>query len=195
LGNVFTDTATEGEPRAVIAGDFLTWRRSDLNADYSNSSYTLSYKARLEGTGTTVITITASVSGTDYLVSETSVTTAAYTVGVYHWQAYITRDSDSERITIDKGTFEVLPNRSAATSDPREHAKKMVDKIESLLESRADSDVANYTIQGRSLTKLTISELITWRNYYKREILEFEKAERRGNGKPTGTTIKASFNI
>ena len=195
MGNVFTDTAPEGEPEKIIAGDFLTWRKSSLNSDYSNALYTLSYKARLEAAGTTVISITAAASGTDYLVSVSSATTASYTVGVYHWQAYITRDSDGARYTIDSGTFEVLPNRSAATTDPRSHAKIMVDKIDSILESRADGDVANYTINGRSLTKLSIEDLIKWRGYYKAELLKEIQAERLANGKGSGRLIKVSFNL
>lgn len=195
MGNVFDDTAPDGEPETIIAGDFLTWRRADLNADYANDTYTLSYKARLEGAGSTVITITAAASGTDYLVSETSATTASYTVGVYHWQAYITRDSDSARTTVDSGTFEVKPNRSAATTDPRTHAKTMVDKIESILESRADADVANYTINGRSLTKLSIDELLKWRSHYKAELLAEKQEERLANGDGSGRLIKVSFNL
>lgn len=194
MGNVFTDSAPEGEPESFIAGDFITWKRSGLHADYANDAYTLSYKARLEADGTDVITITASASGTDYLVSIGSSTSANYTVGVYHWQAYITRDSDSERITIDSGTFEVKANRSSATTDPRTHAKTMLDKIESLLEGKADSDVMNYSIQGRSLTKLTIKELMEWRKFYRAEVFEEEKAERIANGEGSGATIKVSFN-
>lgn len=195
MGNIFDDDAPEGEPRQIIAGDFLTWRRTDLHSDYDNTLYTLSYKARLENAGSTVITITASADGTDYLVSETSATTASYTVGVYHWQAYITRISDSARITIDSGTFEVLPNRSAATTDPRTHAKIMLDKIESLLEGKAASDVASYSIAGRSLTKMSPKELKDWRNHYKAEVLQQEQSERRKNGKPTGRVVKCSFNL
>ena len=194
MGNVFSDAPSETEPREIISGDFLTWKRTDLGTDYSNSLYTLSYKARLEGTGSTVITITAAASGDDYLVEEAAATTAAYTAGVYHWDAYITRDSDSERVTIDSGTFEVLADRAVATTDPRSHAKKMVDLLESLLEGKAASDVSSYSIQGRSLTKMGTEELIKWRNYYKREVLQAEKIERRKNGKGTGGLIKVSFN-
>ena len=109
------------EPATIVAGDLLQWKRIDLGTDYANGSYTLSYKARLEGTSagsSVVITITASASGDDYLVSVGQSTTASYTAGDYRWQAYITRNSDSERLTIDSGTFEVAANRSASTADP-----------------------------------------------------------------------------
>jgi hypothetical protein len=100
----------------IVAGDLLQWKRTDLGTDYANGSYTLSYKARLEGTSagsSVVITITASASGDDYLVSVGQSTTASYAVGDYNWQAYITRNSDSERLTIDSGTFEDVAGPSA----------------------------------------------------------------------------------
>jgi hypothetical protein len=172
MANLF-DTANvpETEPTKIVSGDILQWKRTDLDTDYANSSYTLTYKARLEGTGSS----------------------ASYTPGVYRWQAYITRTSDSERITVDSGTFEVVANRSTATSDPRSHAKIMVDKIESLLEGRADADVSSYSIAGRSLNKLTLDELMTWRDRYRAEWLREVRRERALNGDRTGGTILARF--
>ena len=91
MANLFdTDNASKTEPTQIIAGDRLIWKRTDLGTDYANGSYTLKYSARLEGTGSTEIEITASASGDDYLVEIASGTTASYTAGHYHWQAYIT---------------------------------------------------------------------------------------------------------
>jgi len=194
MANMFdTANALETEPAKIIAGDRLIFKRSDLNNDYSNASYTLKYSARLEGTGSTEIQITATASGSDYLVQVNSSTTASYTVGTYRWQAYITRNSDEQRLTIDEGTWEVIANRDAATTDPRSHAAIMVDKIESILEGRADSDVSSYSIQGRSLTKLGIEELMAWRDRYKSELLLEKRKERALNGVGTGAKVLVRF--
>jgi hypothetical protein len=194
LANLFdTGNVPTTEPAKIVAGDLLQWKRTDLGTDYANGSYTLSYKARLEGTGSTVITITASASGDDYLVSVGQSTTASYTAGDYRWQAYITRDSDSERLTIDSGTFEVVANRSASTADPHSHAKTMLDKIESILEGRADGDVSAYSINGRSLTKLDITELLMWRDRCRADYLREVHRERALNGTATGSTVLARF--
>ena len=194
MANLF-DAANiaETEPAKIIAGDLIQWKRTDLGTDYANSSYTLKYSARLEGTGSTEIEITTSASGDDYLVSVGQGSTATWAVGTYHWQAYITRNSDSERLTLDTGTFEVVANRDAATTDPRSHAKIMVEKIESLLEGRADVDVASYSISGRSLTKLSIDELLSWRDRYKAEYLRELRKERALNGEGSGAQVKVRF--
>ena len=194
MANLFdTGNVPTTEPATIVAGDLLQWKRTDLGTDYANGSYTLSYKARLEGTGSTFITITASASGDDYLVSVGQSTTASYTAGDYRWQAYITRNSDSERLTIDSGTFEVVANRSASTADPRSHVKIMLDKIESILEGRADCDVAAYSINGRSLTKLAIPDLLMWRDRYRADYLREVRRERSLNGTATGSTVVARF--
>ena len=194
MANMFdTANALDTEPAKIIAGDRLMFKRSDLNNDYANSSFTLKYSARLEGTGSTEIQITATASGSDYLVEVNSSTTASYTVGTYRWQAYITRNSDEQRLTIDEGTWEVIANRDAATTDPRSHAAIMVDKIESILEGRADSDVSSYSIQGRSLTKLGIEELMAWRDRYKSELLFEKRKERALNGRGTGAKVLVRF--
>jgi len=194
MANLFdTDNAPTTEPSEIIAGDLLQWKRSDLNTDYANGTYTLKYSARLAGTAATEIEITATADGNDYLVSEASATTAAYTAGVYYWQAYITRDADSERILIDQGQWEVVANRDTDTSDPRSHAKIMIDKIESLLENRADADVDNYAIGGRSITKMSIDELRNWRSFYRAEYQSELDDLARKQGKPTGNVITARF--
>lgn len=192
MTNVLTDIA-ETEPAAFVAGDTVIWKRTDLHDDYPVASYSLSYTARLEGSGSTSFSATASEDSTGYTVTLAAATTANYTAGVYHWQAYVTRASDSARVTVDKGTFEVLANRASATSDPRSHAKIMLDKIESVLQGRADADVAAYTINGRSLTKLTIEELMTWRDRYRAEYRAEQRAERIANGDGVNSKIVVRF--
>ena len=69
----------------------------------------------------------------------------------------------------------------------------MVDKLESLLEGKADSDVSSYSIAGRSLNKLTVEELLKWLDHYKakyqKEIQEF----RIGNNEGSGSIVKVRF--
>jgi len=194
LANLFdTTNAATTEPETIVAGDRLIWKRTDLNADYANSAYTLKYSARLEGTGSTEIEITASASGSDYLIEVASAVTANYTAGTYRWQAYITRNSDSQRLTLDSGTWKIITNRDAATTDPRSRSRTMVEKIEAVLEGRAGGDVASYSINGRSLTKIATPELMEWRDRYRAEYMREVRKERARNGKATGSTVLVRF--
>jgi hypothetical protein len=69
----------------------------------------------------------------------------------------------------------------------------MLAKIKSLLEGKADADVANYSVAGRSLTKLSFDELIKARDYYQEEYNKEVQKQRISKGQATGTTIKVRF--
>lgn len=168
----------------IIQGDYTAWKRSDLNSDYSNSSHTLSYQARLENSGSTVISVTASSSGSDYLIELSSSTTNAYTVGIYHWDAYITRTSDSARIRIDNGQWEVVPNLASATTDPRSSNKKILDAIVAVIEGRASQDQMSYSIAGRSLSRMSIDDLLQFEGVYRSRWL---REQRRLRNKDVGS--------
>ena len=77
---------------------------------------------------------------------------ANYTVGDYHYQIEIERDSDNNRIIVDRGQIKVSTDYDNNV-DPRHHAEIMLGKIETILEGKADSDVSSYSINGRSLNK------------------------------------------
>ena len=65
--------------------------------------------------------------------------------------------------------------------------------IDSILSGRADGDVASYSINGRSLTKLSIDDLMTWRDRYQALHNREVRKERALNGKGTGSTVVARF--
>ena len=68
-----------------------------------------------------------------------------------------------------------------------------IDKIESILEGKADSDVSSYSIGNRSLSKMTPEELTTWRDYYKAEYNKEVAKERIDRKEGTGNIIKVRF--
>ena len=170
------------EPDSLVVGDRWLWKRSDLNADYSNSLYTLKYSLRLEGSGDKEIEITAAASGSDFLIEVDAATTAAYAAGRYRWQSYIIRDSDSERLTLESGTFEVQSNRDADTGDPRTHVRKVLNAIEAVLEGTATKEQESYSISGRALSLRSIPDLLLLRDRYRTEARNEEIAERVGKG-------------
>lgn len=172
------------EPAKLIVGDRWMWKRADLGLDYAPASYSLKYSLRLEGTGATEVEINASGSGTDFVVEVASATTAGYTAGRYKWQAYITRTSDSQRVVVDSGVFEVIANRDASTADPRTHARKTLDAIEAVIESRATLDQQMYMINGRQLQRTPIKDLLMFRDRYRAEVSAEERLESgKGGGK------------
>jgi hypothetical protein len=69
----------------------------------------------------------------------------------------------------------------------------MLEKIQSLLEGRADNDVEEYSIGNRSLTKLSIQDLMKWRDYYRQEVAKENQQARARAGKRPGNLVKVEF--
>lgn len=181
------------EPLEIVVGDYIQWRRTDLGTDYPNSEYTATYVARITGGGANEITLVGTAYNDDYLFTVNSATSSSFVPGYYHWQLEIARNSDGNRIVVDRNTFTVIVDLDVNQSDPRTHAEIMIDKIETVLQGRADADVLSYSISGRSLSKMTPDELVQWRDYYKRELIMQQRKDRVRRGAPTGATIVARF--
>lgn len=197
MANLFdAANAPEGEPTEIVDGDFIQWKRSDIAQDYPTSDgYTAEYVARITGGGVNEIKIPQAAGSTDdyYLFSVSSSTSEAFEAGLYFWQLEITQTSSSNRIVVDAGQFTIVPDMDSDQADPRIHAEIMVDKIESLLAGKADSDVASYSIAGRSLTKLSFQELLDARDHYRREVVQHTNKELVKRGKKNGSTIQVRF--
>ncbi len=194
MANLFdAANAPTTEPEKIVVGDYIQWKRTDLSVDYPPASYTATYVARITGGGSSEVQITGTNSDGNYLFTVTSATSAGFNAGQYHWQLEIVQNSSGNRIVVDRGYFDAIVDLDINGTDPRTHAEIMVAKIESLLSGKADSDVANYSIAGRSLTKLNFQELIQARDYYKAEVRKEEIDERIRRGQATGSTIQVRF--
>lgn len=193
MANAF-DTANYPitEPTLLQAGDRWAWKRTDLITDYPTASYSLAYVARREGTGER-IAITASETTEGYIVEVASTTTADYTPGRYQWSAFITRTSDSARIEVGYGSFEVKPNRATSTDDPRSISQIMLDNIEAYLKDPSNLTAASYSIAGRSLSRWNRADLLAERDRLKSEINRERQAEKLRNGLGTNQQIRVRF--
>ena len=182
------------EPYQLQLGDRWVWVRKDLNNDYDTDDYSLSYEFNIVDGSTAInFTITATEANDNYYVEVPSTTTANYTKGNYQWYAYITRTSDSERIMIDDGYTEIVDNYATTSSDVRSHAKTCLDAIEAVIENRASIDQQSMSIAGRSLSRMSIDDLLSFRNYYKAEYLKELKKARAKNNSATGNIIRVRF--
>ena len=194
MANLFdAANAPTTEPEEFVVGDFVQWRRTDFVADYPTADYSAQYVARLHQGGSSEFTVSATEVSDGYLFTIDSTASASITAGLYHWQLEITQTSSGNRIVIASGDFNILVDLDDNQADPRIHAEIMVTKIESLLSGKADDDVASYSIAGRSLTKLSFTELTEARDYYRREVAEHTNKERIKRGKKGNETIKVRF--
>jgi hypothetical protein len=194
MANLFDESnAPEGEPVKIVVGDFIQWKKTDLASSYPPATHSAEYVARIASGQSAEIKIPAIERTSYYLFQASSVTTAAFQTGYYHWQLEITETASGNRIVIERGEFQAIADLDNNGADPRTHAEIMLDKIEGLLIGRADKDVSSYSIQGRSISKMTISDLLQWRDYYRKEVNRERRESDIALGKTTKTTMKVRF--
>lgn len=152
-------------PTTITAGD--TFSYVVTSATYTNSDgYTVYLKLR--GAGSIDLTGTATTDS-EFTITETAANTANWTAGFYKYVIYAS-DGTNE-YTLDTGTTEVTLRADLdPTTDIRSHAQKVLDAIEAVIEGRASTDQQSYTINGRSLTRMTVDDLLKFRRLYKQEV-------------------------
>jgi len=195
MANLFdAANAPTTEPTDFVVGDFVQWKRTDLSEDYPNTAYTATYISRDAAGGSHEFQVTGTASGDDYLFTILGTASSNFDAGHHHWHLEIVRNSDSERIVIDQGHWDVNEDIDVNGTDPRTFAEIMVNKIETILKGKADSDVGSYSIAGRSLTKMTFAELEEARDKYMGIYNREKSNEAVKRGKPSPNTIKVRFN-
>jgi hypothetical protein len=170
-------TVPEREPDTLTAGDLWTWSRSDLS-DYPAPTWALTYSlVKLDKQ----IAITATTSGTGFLVSIAAATTADYSPGAYTWAAYAT--SGVERHLVGTGRIEVRPNLATLTQgyDGRSFAEIRVEQLELSIRAR-DPMMAAYSVGGRSVQYRTLEDVRTDLDYWRGRLYAERAKERVANG-------------
>ncbi len=173
-------------PQSINQGDSLDWVESE--SDYpASDSWLIGYNLIKSGQR---INFESTADGDDHSLDLTTTTTAAWAPGNYSFQRYA--KNGTERITLTRGTVEI--KRDFLTEgDERNHAQICVDNIEAVLENRASLDQENYTINGRSLTRMSISDLLMLRDTYRAELARAKNAERISQGLGTKQIIRVRF--
>jgi len=189
-------TVRKDIPPRITAGDGISWRKSFSN--YPATSWDLTYTFLNSTDRINIGASEISADGSDFLIEIPGSTSAPWKSGKYKYQAYLTNQSDSdERIMIDHGSTEILPNYATVTSgsgiDTRTHAEKVLDGLEAMIADKATKDQLSYTILGRSISRLNPQEVREWRDYYRAEVDRERRKERKRKGKRTGTKILPRF--
>lgn len=188
------DQAPDGQsPETIVIGDYLLWKRTDLVSDYPLATHSMEYVARLTAGAATEIKVAAQELNGTYVFEVSSATSATYVAGFYHWQLEVTETASGNRVVIERGTFTAVVDLDVNNTDPRSHAEIMITKIESILQGKADADVASYSINGRSLTKMSFTDLIDARNFYRQEHAKELQKERALAKETTGATVLVRF--
>lgn len=182
-------TTPTTEPAIITAGDTLTWSKS--LPDYPATVWTLKYRL-INSAGK--IDITATASGTDYLVLVASTTSAIFIAGNYSWTAYV--EKTGERVTVGGGTITIKPNLAAQTTfDARSDAAVIVDQLMVAYKTYTASagHIAEYQIGGRGTKYRSSAEILDQLNHWKAILASEKRAERINAGLGAGGKLLVRF--
>ena len=182
-------------PSTITAGDNVAW--TETLTDYPATSWSLAVDLRSKDRPP--VTITTTPSGADFSITILPAVSALWKSGIYNWQAYVYTGSPpnfTDKRTIERGTIEILPNLTtfSASDDPRSHVKKVLDALEAVIEGKATSDQLSYSIAGRSISKMSPTEILQWRDLYKAEYRNELNAENIAKGVSSSKRIGVRFN-
>ena len=176
------------EPAELRAGTNWKWRREDLTADYPASSWVLTYFLKRLAANGNYLSVVASADGDVFEVNVVAANTQAYVAGDYSWSALVASGSDTYEV--GRGTIRILPRYDTANAyDDRSHARKALDAIEAVLEGRASLDQESYSIQGRSLVRTPIAQLLKFRDVYRQEVRREQIAAQLASGINAGKRV------
>jgi len=178
------------EPARLVVGD--TWRWQRTLDGYPASAWTLTYYVRGPNGEFTIV---AGADGDIHDVTVAKTTTSAYNAGAYSWTAVVD-DGATQRFTVETGRLIELqldPTKIGKGYDGRSHARRVLDAIEAVIEGRASKDQEEYSIEGRSLKRTPLAELVKFRNRYVDLVRDEDAAARINSGLDGGGRIQVRF--
>jgi len=186
-------TAIAVEPVLVAAGTTWKWNRS--YSKYPNATFSLLYHFReVRGIYAFDVAATSDTSGSGFVISVPKAITEQVTPGIYAGRGYV--EDATDRYMVYDNQIEVMADFKLVSQgeDLRTHNAKVLEQIKALLENKFVDDSQSYSIAGRSLTKMTPTELYTHKLYYEQQVIAENRRARAKQNLPTGQTIYGVFN-
>lgn len=172
------------EPTMFIGSTTVYWSQEWPFTD-SNIQYLIQNIKDMKTTKT--LTGTAIDGGYRFMLDDAAFADLAK--GDLRWTKQAVRTSDSAVTPIGSGSMKFFD----ADQDRRTHSEIMVTKLQSLIEGRADHDVDSYSIGSRSITKMSIEELIKWRDYYRAEVQRGDTSDISNSTNKRSGVLKVGF--
>jgi len=178
------------EPQKITAGDTVKFHSLIDIATFPDPQWTVKYKV----IGTTNFKeVTATVDGDKFLVTFTAAETTLFVEECSRLVGTV--ENGTERFTLYDDSLEVITDLGVATGpvDTRTYAKQVLDAIDAVILGRASKDQESYSIDGRTLNRTALADLLALQDKYKAVVVSEERAEKVKQGLSTGSKIGVVF--
>lgn len=174
MSNLLSDTMTD-----FTAGeDFCAGVSFDSYA--ASDGYSLTYYMR--GPKSHSFQASGAATGDSYTLTASADTTANLPGGTYDYVGMISDTATGLRREVDSGRLIVY--RSPLYTS---FAESRVSAINAVVEDRASTSQLTTQIDGIQLRHLSVDDLITWRDYFSREVQRERRAEAQRRGRQPNT--------
>jgi hypothetical protein len=172
-------------PFQIVVGDHVAWISRDIFITDAQGKAitldpavdTLTWKFGREGDDFQVI---STQSDSDFLTVLDSATTQALSAGDYYYHLHATVGGYTKFIFA--GTLKVVAEISD-TTDARTSTQKLLDAVNAAIQTILDGGaVQSYSIKGRNLARMSMSELMSVRDQLKVELSREKAAESLAQG-------------
>lgn len=170
---------TNGVPLQIEAGNSAAFLLSYAN--FAPGSYTLIFT--ISQGSAAPISITATTSGTKFLVTLSTTVSATLLPGNWPWYAYAS--ATGVRYGADAGVITVLPNLAAAQTPS--FAQAQVTRLETVLATFTATDKKEVDFQGQKFVRADIAQYRKEYTYYRAIVVSEQTTLARslGGGDPT----------
>ena len=168
-------------PRFTL-GDTLSTTKT-LAAYPASAGWVLYYRLVPRSGAGTAIAFNGTASGSDHLISVPAATTAAWAAGTYTWASWVADGTSS--YSLEQGTTELLlnPRTTDGPLDLRSASQTALDNVRATIQGKATADVLKYEINGRSLERYPMRELIALETHLATQVAREKRVEQLAAGK------------
>lgn len=161
-------------PSRIHAGDSAAWL-VNFPEYRPDQGWVLAY--RLSNQSASYV-VNAQALGDDFEVKITATQSRSFTAGKYTLIGYVTKVATDERVVVSETSLEVNPDITQAI-DRRSQAERTLEAVRALLEGKANEDQQMLQYNGRTLSRYTISDLLTFESRLARTVAR-EKSRKAG---------------
>lgn len=183
-------TTPTTEPAQIRAGETLHFLKS-LDDYPASSGYSITYSFRaINGSA---IDFTTTADGDAHEAEVAFSETASWLPQTYQGVGIVSNNTEKKQVWA--GQLIVLPDLSQMPqgADTRSQAKRTLDNINAVIEGRASSAILNSTVEGTSLQRIPVADLLMLRDRYAQIVFSEEEALRSAQGKPSRRNIYTRF--
>lgn len=164
---------TQHFPQTIQAG-------ISLRAELRSEAYPAGdWIAQAHLRGPSMIDLTATAQDRAHLFYVPYTQTGAWAPGVYDYVVKVSNETDAFVLERAQLRIEADATLTQSPYDARKHEVRVLEAVEAVLENRATKDQESYTINGRSLVRTPIGDLLKLRDYYKSEVAKMTTGGRR----------------